>query len=184
MNILRALLIIWLLQSSFQLKVLLLSSFSFFFRTLNTDWGWKWSNWNDKLHVEKICRLFVHKVGKNLSLGYGRALQKAQIIYSIGHYLRRGFLLWSHWCCHYWTTLQGYLNLIFYSVIFSMFGILFYFSFSYLYYHLLDICSFRHNWDSVSGFYFVYSDGIGKRKIVKFCCLCQLVVYVWVHLWT
>lgn len=121
------LLIIWLLQSSFQLKVVLLSSFSFAVRTLNTDWGHRrWSDWNGKLPVEKICRLFVHKVGKNLSLGHGGALQKAQIIYSIGHYLYRGFLLWSHWCCHYWTTLQGYYYYLIFnfdSVIFSMFGI-------------------------------------------------------------
>lgn len=96
------------LQSCFQLKVVTQSSFCFSFRFLNTHWGcWRGSYWNGKLPVEKICWLFVHKVGKNLSLGHGGTLQKAQILYPIGHYLHCCFLLWSHWCCHHWTTLQG-----------------------------------------------------------------------------
>lgn len=85
-----------------------LSSFFFSLRVLNTNSGYqRGSFWYGELPVEKICRLFVHKVGENLSLGHGRAIQNAQILHSFGHYLYRCFLHWSHWCCHHWTTLQG-----------------------------------------------------------------------------
>ena len=52
------------------------------------------------------------------------------------------------------------------------------FCFSYLYYHLSVV--FKHNRDFEWVLLFAFSDGIGRRKMVKFCCVCQVVVFIWV----